>query len=147
MELVRAVRHALNEDPDLDSEALFAREDIFASTSWRSQSAGVPNGRPRRRPSVVVSMTARSAMRASWMAELQVSKTLVTAISNVVYKADGCCRSTLSRSPQGLCGAGGLQRISENPVKVEGNGNEKEMYWYKDEDGESQVSEAEDQGR
>jgi len=58
---------------------------------------------------------------------------------NTAPVGDGCfCKKHAKQESNGLLWCGLITETPpENPVKVEGNGNTKEMYWYKEEDGES----------
>ena len=138
MELVRAVRHALNEDPDLDSEALFAREDIrkhIVAKPKRGCSKRKTTPAAERRGEY----DSEKCDARIWMAVPGVKNTGFSDIQCSSRKADGCfCKKHAKQESQGLLWCGRItEDPPENPVKVEGNGNEKEMYWYKDEDGES----------
>jgi len=138
MELVRAVRHALNEDPDLDSEALFALDDV------RKHVAAKPRrGSSKRKTTPAVERRgeydSEKCGARIWFAVPGVKNTGYSDIQCSSRHVDGCfCKKHAKQDANGLLWCGVItEDPPENPVKVEGNGNEKEMYWYKDEDGES----------
>ena len=138
MELVRAVRRALNDDPELDSEALFAMDDV------RKHIVAKPKrGSSKRKTSPAAERRgeydSEKCDARIWMAVPGVKNTGYSDIQCSSRKADGCfCKKHAKQASEGLLWCGLItEDPPENPVKVEGNGNKKEMYWYKDEDGES----------
>jgi hypothetical protein len=138
MELVRAVRRALNEDPDLDSEALFALDDVRKHVATKPR-----RGSSKRKTTPAADRRGEydgeKCGARIWLAVPGVKNTGYSDIQCSSSAVDGCfCKKHAKQESNGLLWCGLITETPpENPVKVEGNGNTKEMYWYKEEDGES----------
>ena len=138
MELVRAVRRALNEDPDLDSEELFALDDVRKHVATKPR-----RGSSKRKTTPAADRRGEydsdKCGARIWLAVPGVKNTGYSDIQCSSSAVDGCfCKKHAKQEANGLLWCGMItEDPPENPVKVEGNGNKKEMYWYKEEDGES----------